>query len=144
MCMSLYWFKEMIKWINRENGQISHTKGFKIFNADTLPSRRGSLTPYPLSVGCTSDCFPKKIVKEEEQEEIYLEKSGKYHFSWVVKLIPTLMTPVNSICSWWKWNFFSVILVPVSSWEKQQRNPCWGHSTKYLTSISQNSQGHQK
>ena len=71
----------MIKKINRENGQISHTKGFQIVYVDPLPSGRGSLTSYHFNVG-------------------QKEKRGKRSFTCrnlqVVKVVSTVMGLVDS------------------------------------------------
>lgn len=48
---------DVSKWLNKflklkENRQIFHQEGFQIIFADSLPSRRSSITPQFLSVGC--------------------------------------------------------------------------------------------
>ena len=53
--------------------RISHAEQFPVMNIDTLPSRRGSVTPEFLSVGC-SEGLPSKnysVKREWEEQHLY-------------------------------------------------------------------------
>lgn len=94
------------------------------------------------------DLFPKSI-----------EKGGKVKFT-VKKVVKNYLSQVVNIkgpscCSLYSWyNVFRMAFhlyelppqtdnLSVKSWEKQQTKLAWGNSTKYLTSVFQNCQGHQ-
>lgn len=122
---------------------------FFILKLLRLLPRKGSLTSYSISVGCTQcDYFLKSTAGQKLIIILHWRNLTKHCLSQVVKV------SIISGKSYWDYvirrHFISVVFfpnthVPQSDCKKHiKQSPTEGQSTKHLTSAPLNCQGHQK
>lgn len=136
-----------------ENRKIFHRE-FQIISEDCSFLKQMEQTLHSLSspiVGCTWWLSSKRYSSDRGKKSNFtVEWPNKLYLSQGIRLISLVIIYGNSVYPWYVMRtvFTHAVFVPIFintvwPWVKCQTE-IQGHSTKYLSSISQNCHGHQK
>lgn len=134
--------------------QILLSEEFQIIYVNTIPFRRNHLIP------CPTPCLECRMYlltffqrteygKKKKKSNLTVEYPGKHHLGQVITVNTSVLSHVASMCPWYEWwegyfnsvVFFLKIQKPSLTRRKKKKkirkSQIEGHSTKYLTGISQ-------